>query len=450
MSVSGSPLRIHWVSPLPPAKTEIAEYTRRILPFLAARAEVVLWTDAEDWDPELEAYAAVRRFDPFAESPLDLQDLPIPSGGREAVFLHVGNNWMFHTGIIQLARRVPACIVLHDLSLIHCLQGATGHGKLRRTYCVAEALKWYGDEGACAVLSAISGGETKPTIYDDFPMWELGVGRGVSVITHTRAAYQRVRERGGLPAYLLNLPYPAAPSVQSNRALDGPLRLVLFGHIGPNRRLEQILEALGRVLEAEDGRFEFELDVCGNLWNPELYLQLARKYNLLNYVRFRGFVSDAELDNCLSSAHLAFNLRNPTVGEASASQLRIWNAGVFSVVTDVGWYGSLPTTVVAKISPDEEVSDLVELFRRLMVDRRMGAEVGAAGRLHLEAFHDSDDYADGVIEAAGRFADDAARSLLAESAARATRLSVMPHLASGRLDAVSGGSRTMADGPADE
>ena len=44
---------IHWVSPLPPAATDIGHYTLRILHDLTKLANVVLWTDASKWDPNL-------------------------------------------------------------------------------------------------------------------------------------------------------------------------------------------------------------------------------------------------------------------------------------------------------------------------------------------------------------------------------------------------------------
>lgn len=56
--------RIHWISPVPPAETDIAHYTHRILPELAEVAELVLWTDAADWDWNLHNIAPVRHLDP--------------------------------------------------------------------------------------------------------------------------------------------------------------------------------------------------------------------------------------------------------------------------------------------------------------------------------------------------------------------------------------------------
>src|SRR5439155_4075393 len=55
-------MKLNWFSPLPPAKTDIAHYTARILPALRAHAEVTLWTDQKDWDESLNLNAKVRRY----------------------------------------------------------------------------------------------------------------------------------------------------------------------------------------------------------------------------------------------------------------------------------------------------------------------------------------------------------------------------------------------------
>ncbi len=38
-------MKINWFSPLPPARTDIAEYTVRVLPGLIKNCQLELWTD---------------------------------------------------------------------------------------------------------------------------------------------------------------------------------------------------------------------------------------------------------------------------------------------------------------------------------------------------------------------------------------------------------------------
>ena len=115
-----------------------------------------------------------------------------------------------------------------------------------------------------------------------------------------------------------------------------------FGYIGPNRRLEQILEALSELTESMD----FSFSIFGKLWDADRIYKTIRDLGLSGRVEVRGFVQEAILDSELRRADVVFNLRYPTMGEASGSQLRIWNAGAASIVTKDGWYGSLPDDTV--------------------------------------------------------------------------------------------------------
>jgi len=138
-------------------------------------------------------------------------------------------------------------------------------------------------------------------------------------------------------------------------------------------------------------------------------------------VRLHGFVDEAELDARLAEAHLVFNLRHPTMGEASGSQMRIWNAAAPSVVTDLGWYADLPNETVFKIDPDNEGPALQRLIRQLAEDPSEGRAKGLAGRARLENHHAPARYAQGVAEVAARFGADAAGAMGAQ------RPSAAPH-----------------------
>ena len=78
---------------------------------------------------------------------------------------------------------------------------------------------------------------------------------------------------------------------------------------------------------------------------------------------FHGFTSEKKLDEALSQAHLAINLRYPTMGEAW-SQLRIW-AHASQSGSQVGWYATLPPDTVRFVRPDtNEVADIQKVCTR--------------------------------------------------------------------------------------
>jgi len=423
--------RIHWVSPLPPARTDIAEYTRRVLPDMAARAEVVLWTDAESWDPSLERHAIVRRFDPHAAVPLDMRGLPPLGGGCEAIFLHMGNSWEFHSGIFALTRRIPGIVVLHDLAIQEALRDMVFNDLLPRDVCLRDAERWYGKSGLRVAKRLLAGAPVRPEDLDEVPMFEAALSRATAVLAHTPLAAKRAAARRAFPVYKLDLPFTITEARAAERAATGPLRLVQFGHIGPNRRLLEIIKALGDVAPKVDFRF----DVFGRIWDPQRVETAARAAGIADRVHLRGFAPEPELDATIAEAHLVFNLRNPTMGEASGSQLRIWNTSALAVVTDLGWYGSLPDDTVVKIPAEDEHAALVRLLERIDSDRSLCARVGARGRERLVQAHGTADYAEGIVriarqapaDAAGRLVTDALRRLVSRSpqpgliAERATR-----------------------------
>src|SRR2546426_4376590 len=109
-------MKLNWFSPLPPAKTDIAHYTARVLPALSKLAEVTLWTDSGEWDKGVEKYAEVR--------PYRLDRMPWVSLNRADTNVYqIGNNPLFHGPIWQISRLQPGVVVLHDFRLHHFFDG---------------------------------------------------------------------------------------------------------------------------------------------------------------------------------------------------------------------------------------------------------------------------------------------------------------------------------------
>ena len=425
--MSDRPVRVHWVSPLPPQETDIAQYTRRILPALAERAEVVLWTDTKGWDKSLERFAEVRLFDPSAAVPMDLRRKPSANacGVIEAVFLHIGNSWVFHAGILHLARAVPGIVVIHDLAIQEFLRDLVHNELLDRDIYTNAMTEYHGEAGRLASEEILSGGPT-PEHLDQMPMFEITLPSASAALCHTAPGFERVAASKLVPTFHAELPFAIDPDIRANRAPDGPLRLVQFGHIGPNRRLGPILEALSQVAPDVD----FEFDIFGKLWDHNHIVSKASALGILKNLRFRGFAPEHELDDAIRKAHLAFNLRYPTMGEASGSQLRIWNAAAPAAVTDIGWYASLPDDCAVKIPVENEIPALVEMLYRLNKDRESFAKIGALGRERLLEHHTPERYAEAIIECAQSAEIDYRQKLFVDSASAA-------------LDAVSTDTRAL-------
>jgi hypothetical protein len=120
----------------------------------------------------------------------------------------------------------------------------------------------------------------------------------------------------------------------------------------------------------------------------------------------------------LHEAHLAINLRFPTMGEASASQLRIWDHALPSLVTPVGWYARLPPDAVNFVRPEHEQADLHALLDAFLLDPTRFAAQGLAGRRFLERYHGVQAYAQDLVQFAASCGRDRGRVALRDVARR--------------------------------
>ena len=170
----------------------------------------------------------------------------------------------------------------------------------------------------------------------------------------------------------------------------------MFGYIARNRRLEAVMQALSEMAEGN----RFHLDVFGEILDNEKEIKAQiRELRLKRLVTLHGFAPEVELDEALSQADLAINLRYPTMGEASGSQLRIWAHALPSMVTNVGWYAALPAAAVAHVHEGEnEVADIQFILRAFLDDPARFAAMGRKGKAILEEHHSTQNYARGLVE----------------------------------------------------
>ena len=137
------------------------------------------------------------------------------------------------------------------------------------------------------------------------------------------------------------------------------------------------------------------------------------------------------LDDQLRRADLVVNLRSPTMGEASYSQLRAMKHGVPTVVSRAGWYGELPPEAV--VQRDAGVRSRGD--RRVLAALDGRAEglraIGECGRRLLLTNHAPAAY----VEGAFAFAAAHAHSIRPVAEALAARIAhdVLPLARSGDL-----------------
>jgi glycosyltransferase involved in cell wall biosynthesis len=379
-------MHINYFSPLLPAQSGISEVAEQTIPALSQYAEVTVWTDQDQWSPLLDRYARVRQYSPSQVTLPELSDADLN-------IYHMGNHVQYHHSIWQMSCRVPGLIVLHDQKLQHlfcgtrCVHDQDSEGYIR------EITHWYGPEAGVTARRFISG-EVTIAAVENYSMRSWALANASAVMVHTQTAFQELAALNRWPIGYQPLPFHAPPLLRDRPAPAPPYRLVVFGYIAHNRRVEALLEALGGLPE----RDQFQLDIYGKLDASVNVESAIAQFDLASQVKIHGFVDDAELDRAMAQAHLAVNLRYPTMGEASISQLRIWRHALPALVTQVGWYAEQPEDVVCFVRPEHEVVDIQRHLQALMVEPDRFRAMGQRGRQRLETRHSPDAYAQAIVQ----------------------------------------------------
>jgi glycosyltransferase involved in cell wall biosynthesis len=414
--------RLNWFSPLPPARTAIGHYALLVLPVLARYADVLVWTERPYWPTELEAHATVRQWDGKSWAALNSAD---------ATLYHVGNNARFHGWILDVARLHPGIVVLHETRLHELFAARLLDAAPDETAYLNAVRRCHGMAAVLHAQRFVRGESTAGELADSIPLTELALERARGAVVHTRSAFKEVAALARTSVIQLELPY-AASLPPARRVPDGVLKLVVFGYLAANRRIPALLEAIATFPE----RNRLRLDIFGELDDPESVAERIRSLRLGDLVQVRGFVPETDLDDLLMQSDLAVNLRHPTMGEASHSQLRIWNCGLASLVTRTGWYAELPPDTVGFVDPATEVADLHDHFRAALARPEAIRAMGEAGRRHLETRHDPELYARDLLAGldlmmttpgsiVGEVGESIARSLAASNVAGAARATLV-------------------------
>jgi glycosyltransferase involved in cell wall biosynthesis len=389
-----------YYSPMPPERSGVADYSALLVPELAKRVELHVQTRGR------------RR----------------PARGADVCLYHVGNNPDVHGWIVEALRRWPGVVVLHEFVLHHLVAGLTLARRDVATYLAAMERE-AGLVGRLLGLGVVD--RSVPPLWEsrpeDFPLAGLVLDEASGLIVHSRYVERRARE-AGFERPIWRIPHPAWPEPVVDPIDLGPGPVVgCLGHINPEKRIPQLLEAFALVRERVP---EARLLLAGPV-APRFDLDARlEKVGLPEGALIReGYVDERRFVSLLAACDVCVNLRAPTMGETSGSAIRALSLGKPLVVSDVGWFSELPDDVAAKVPADErEVDSLAAVLEALCVRDDLRAAMGRAARAYAEREHSlsrvADLYTAALEEAAGGAAVRAA--VLAEVAAAAADVGIEP------------------------
>ncbi len=395
---AGSAPAVDFVSPLPPVRSGIADYSVDLLEELAPRCDLRLVRL-----PGQEVAVDVRRrhrvidvdaFDPAGRLP----------------FYQMGNN-VYHEGVRRLALESPGVLTVHDLRLHHLLVDSTLTFADLDAY-VGGLRAEHGWEGAAAAAAIRWGAQGRARLFE-MPAHRSLLLRQRGLLTHSRWGLRFLEDElgesaeGRLPPMRrvpMPMPAPDPPGAEQaaawRRRAGVPRTAVLIGSLGfqtPIKRTDVLLRLL-----AEPGMERVHALVAGEVAPALDLVALARDLGVRDRLTMTGFLAPETLPTAIAACDLCLNLRYPSAGETSASLLRILALGRPAVVSEYAQFDELPDEVVIKAplkdDPGAEAGAIAALLRGLLAAPDRLADRGAAARAFIASEHRPAAAAEAIFE----------------------------------------------------
>jgi glycosyltransferase involved in cell wall biosynthesis len=349
-------------SPLPPARTGVADYAAALLTELRRHGRVEVEPDRSD-----------------------------------VALYHLGNNGL-HAAIYRRALQKPGVVVLHDAALNHFFLG-----QLNATEYVDEFVYNYGEwnRGLGGELWRARASSAADERYFRYPMLKRVAERALAVVVHNPAAAAAVG-RHAPGARVVEIPHLFAPpqlpddaSVLRYRASLGGSPGVepdaflfgVFGYLRESKRVAAVLEAF-RAVHSELPRTALLL--AGQFVSTDLERAVvpivgapgASGIFRLPYLPEREFwLAARAVDACI-------NLRYPAAGESSGIAVRMMGIGKPVLLTDGLESAPFPEDACLRIAPGPAERDSLRQHMVLLISMaEVARAIGLRGAGHIAAHH---------------------------------------------------------------
>lgn len=308
------------LSPMPPDRTGVADYSYAVLGAIAELTDVVVYTETAA--PVAPAGVRVEM----------LTQQACLSGKHDAVVAVLGNSH-YHRRIFELLLDYGGACIAHDARMLHFYAGLLGP---QRTAAIAEA-----ELGRPANMCEISGWIAQERNLPTFFMSEV-LRAARPAFMHSRLSCNLMQKTYGVE--VRHLPFvalrvPAAKELTSLARIAARNRLNLpsdsfaiatFGFVTPDKAPHELIWALSML---HSWRIPANLTFVGEASESLQHdlENLALSLGLKDHVRFLGTVHETVWREWLQAADAAVQLRAHTIGSVSAALMDCLTAGVPTV-----------------------------------------------------------------------------------------------------------------------
>jgi glycosyltransferase involved in cell wall biosynthesis len=380
-------MKMACVGPLGPFRSGVAQFSENLLPFLAERCDIVLFSDP--YPPSETPTLSKFEIAPISKLTQEAEKF-------DAILYHMGNHYRYHRRVFEALWRIPGIALFHDCVLNHFFaKFALERGNFETFRRLFEFCYGEGDN----VLKFYKG---RGDPYA-FPM--AGVvavrSRGAIVMSEYGAGIVRA-EAQGAKVLKVNFPY-LLPQSEVSRAVRKIGRLEVdpdafvvssIGHMTSAKRVDIAIEAFSRFTT----KFPNSIFLLAGETAPSFPIREVLARQTAQNIHFLDYLEDSELDALLCRADAFINLRYPSNGEMSAALMQMLGRGKPVVVSNYAQFAELPDAACLKLDIGSgEIDNLAEMLLELARDEGRRRSIGKAARDYVAQHHTCGKAADAIV-----------------------------------------------------
>ena len=342
-------MKLAWLSPFPPQRSGIANYSYWLIKYLKPSLDIHLFSK-EEVTSELKDNFLVHPLSAFPDQFREYDD----------VIYHLGNHAGFHKHIYELAWRFPATVVLHDYNLAGFMREAFYHQHLyQQAVRRMQSRKNRMDpERQTATSHAIVNRSRKVIVHHRWTRNEFADHPNIEVIPHF--------------AQISYTPTPddVARFKEKFALRKGRFIITCLGFLNLNKLPALQIETVKRLIT--EG-YPVQLLFAGEPAPDVLELLVRTKLDgFAGDIIETGYLDEIDYFSAIFASDVIINLRNPTMGESSGTLAHALAAGRPTIISAVSQYNDFPDTVCWKLNHDEyELEVLLEYLRTLLREPKL-------------------------------------------------------------------------------
>ena len=382
--------RIAMLTPLPPAKSGIADYNAQFLPYLARHFEIDLYVDS-DRVSDKTLNSAFRIF--------NIHDFRVNASAYDAILYEFGNS-EFHVHMLTLLAEFPGIVVLHDAFLSGMMAYLEFNLGDKDRYA-KEMLNAHGNLARRLMAPAQANADPIGASVVSLPCTKAVLNQAIGLISHSPFNLEiarRFHPEGWAGPYRIIPQMVMTPESWTKDRLEktrtdlgfrsNDIIIASFGHVAWTKLGDRLVEAF---LNSELARDEnCQLVFVGDLAKDDFGYRLSkrvRKSGLEKRIKITGFLPDFDYERYLRIADIAIQLRTKSRGGTPKGVLDCLAYGVPVIVNNDASHKDYPDDVVFKLAPDPDVEEIARALMILRDDADQRARLAERGRRHVDECH---------------------------------------------------------------